>query len=121
MGSVAELYDQTLSHLLGPIQDFLKDDGVSEVMINGHDEIFVERKGLVELTDAKFPDKDALEAAMRNVAQFVGKRLVPENPSIEARLPDGSRVHIVQAPAARKGICVAIRKFSKNFWIDRGE
>jgi len=114
MGSVAELYDQTLGHLLGPIQQFLQDDSVSEVMINGHDEIFVERKGLVELTDAKFPDSESLEAAMRNVAQFVGKRLVPENPSIEARLPDGSRVHIVQAPAARKGLCVAIRKFSKN-------
>ncbi|NNL84708.1 MAG: CpaF family protein [Myxococcales bacterium] len=108
------IYQRTLRHFLAPIQDFLDDATVSEVMVNSHDEIFVERGGRLERTEAHFEDAEALEAALRNIAQFVGKRLVPENPSIEARLPDGSRVHIVQAPAARKGHAVAIRKFAEQ-------
>jgi pilus assembly protein CpaF len=109
-----ELYNQSLKKLLHPILHFLDDEGVSEIMINGHDEIFIERSGKLILSDAKFADEAELESAMRNIAQFAGRRLVPENPSIEARLPDGSRVHIVQSPAARKGLCATIRKFSKH-------
>ena len=112
--NVAAIYERTLDHFLAPVRDYLEDDGVSEVMINGFDEIYIERSGRIERTDARFDDAQSLEAAMRNVAQFVGKRLVPEDPSIEARLPDGSRVHIVQAPAARKGLCVTIRKFFRQ-------
>jgi len=108
------VYSHTIRSLLSPIGHLLDDESVSEVMINGHQEIYVERKGRLEKTDARFDDEAELASAMRNVAQFVGKTLDAENPSIEARLPDGSRVHIVQAPAARKGICVAIRKFSKS-------
>ncbi|MBW1686267.1 MAG: CpaF family protein [Deltaproteobacteria bacterium] len=114
MSNVTAIYRKTLEHFLAPIQPYLDDSSVSEVMINGADEIYVERGGKLERVDARFDDDAALEAAMRNLAQFVGKRLVPEAPSIEARLPDGSRVHIVQAPAARKGTCVAIRKFAKQ-------
>jgi pilus assembly protein CpaF len=112
--SLAPVYERTLAHFLAPIAPFLEDASVSEVLINGPHEIYVERAGRLERTQASFGDEVALEAAMRNVAQYVGKRLVPENPSIEARLPGGSRVHIVQAPAARRGLCVAIRKFSKQ-------
>jgi pilus assembly protein CpaF len=111
---VVELYSSTIKQLLMPISRHMEDEGVSEVMINGYNEIFVERGGKLEKTDSSFEDEEALAAAMRNVAQYVGKRLTKDDPSIEARLPDGSRVHIVQAPAARKGICVAIRKFSKH-------
>ena len=114
MSNLAPIYERTVEHFLTPIREFLDDAGVSEVMINGFDEIYVERAGRLERTDASFDDAQALEAAMRNVAQFVGKRLTPHDPSIEARLPDGSRVHIVQPPAARKGLCVTIRKFSKQ-------
>jgi len=110
----AQLYDFSTAHFLSPISEFMNDDTVSEVMINGPDEVYVERGGRLERTDVAFEDADALYAAVRNIAQYVGKRLTPENISIEARLPDGSRVHIVQSPAARKGICVAIRKFSKS-------
>lgn len=109
-----DLYIQTLSHLLAPIKSLLDDPTVSEIMINGSQEIYVERSGIIERSNATFSDEYALEAAMRNVAQYAGKRFIPENPSIEARLPDGSRVHIVQAPAARSGLCVAIRKFSEE-------
>jgi len=97
-----------------PILEFLDDDSVSEIMVNGHDEVYVEVKGKLHRVDAKFRDNDTWEAAVRNIAQYVGKSLNPDNLSIEARLPDGSRVHIVQAPAARKGTSVAIRKFSKH-------
>jgi pilus assembly protein CpaF len=114
MSNITAIYERTLAHFLEPIQEFLDDDGVSEVMINGYDEIYIERAGVLERANAIFTDAVALEAAMRNVAQFVGKRLTPENPSIEARLPDGSRVHIVQPPAARNGMCATIRKFARQ-------
>lgn len=114
MDQPAQLYDFSTAHFLAPVSEYMKDDSVSEVMINGPDEIYVERGGRLEKTDASFEDADSLYAAVRNIAQYVGKRLTSENMSIEARLPDGSRVHIVQSPAARKGICVAIRKFSKS-------
>ncbi len=114
MSNLIHLYDKTLGHLFSPIKHLLDDDSVSEVMINGFDEIYIEQKGLLHKTDAVFQSEQELEAAIRNVAQFVGKRLTEDEPSIEARLPDGSRVHIVQPPAARKGLCVAIRKFSKH-------
>lgn len=109
-----DLYTKTLGHLLAPIKLLLEDPSVSEIMINGSQDIYVERGGVIERSDAKFPDEYALEVAMRNVAQYAGKRFIADNPSIEARLPDGSRVHIVQAPAARPGLCVAIRKFSEE-------
>jgi pilus assembly protein CpaF len=112
--ATAELYSSSLRRLLGPIARHLDDQSVSEVMINGFDEVFIERGGRIFKTEDSFRDEDSLQAALRNIAQFVGKRLTPENLSIEARLPDGSRVHIVQAPAARKGSSVAIRKFSKE-------
>ena len=112
--NLLNLYQASITHFLGPIREFLEDDSVSEIMINGHEEIYIERGGKLELTDSHFEDPQALDSALKNIAQFVGKRLIPENQSIEARLPDGSRVHIVQAPAARKGACVAIRKFSKH-------
>ncbi len=110
----AILYEQSLRHLLAPIYAALEDPSVSEIMINGYNDIYIEQGGQLLRMDARFDSEDALESAMRNVAQFVGKRLEPGTPSIEARLPDGSRVHIVQAPAARNGLCVAIRKFSRN-------
>jgi len=112
--NTVQIFQQSLSRLLSPVADYLDDEAVSEVMINGYDEIFIEKAGKIEKTDARFDDEAALESAMRNIAQFVGKRLDPLEPSIEARLPDGSRVHIIQAPAARKGLCASIRKFSKH-------
>jgi pilus assembly protein CpaF len=114
MSNLHSLYDETMKRLLAPVQPFLEDESITEVMINGPDEIWIESGGRVRRTEVRFPDDHSLEAAARNICQFVGKRLVPENPSLEARLPDGSRVHIVQPPAARKGICIAIRKFSKH-------
>lgn len=107
------LFDETLKYLLAPVQPLLADERVTEVMINGPAEIYSEQAGRIERTRLQFADAAALEAAARGIAQFSGKRLTSNQLSLEARLPDGSRVHIVQPPAARNGLCIAIRKFSK--------
>ena len=107
----AGIVDVVLRRLLSPIWDCLEDPTVSEVLINGPQEIWIERSGMLERTDRRFEGATELEAAMRSVAQSVGKRLGSHELSVEARLPDGSRVHMVQEPASRNGLCVAIRKF----------
>jgi pilus assembly protein CpaF len=107
------VFDQSIATFLAPIKGFLDDPGVSEVLINGPGEIWVERKGKLEQVEAKFQDETALQAAVRNIAQFVKRRIDAENPTLDARLPDGSRIHAVLPPSARKGTTVAIRKFSK--------
>src|SRR6185437_11875309 len=81
---------------------------------NGPEEIFVERNGVLEKTDARFHDEQALQAAVRNIAQFVGRRIDDENPILDARLPDGSRVAAVLPPLSRRGTTLSIRKFSKT-------
>jgi len=108
------VFQQTLMGFLSPIARYLADDGVSEVMINGPDEIYVERSGRLSLTEARFPSEHALSSAVRNIAQYVGKTVDPERPVLDARLPDGSRVCAILPPAARRGICVSIRRFPKE-------
>jgi pilus assembly protein CpaF len=109
-----DIFEQTILHFLAPVGDFLRDETVTEIMINGPDEVYVERRGRLTLTDAKFPTEAALVAAVRNMLQFVGKRLMPEQPMMDARLPDGSRVHVAMPPCSRRGIVVTIRKFSRE-------
>jgi pilus assembly protein CpaF len=108
------VFEQTVSTFLVSLQKYLEDDSVTEVLVNGPDEIFVERNGILEKTDAKFHDEQALQAAVRNIAQFVGRRVDAENPILDARLPDGSRVAAVIPPLSRRGTTLSIRKFSKG-------
>lgn len=110
----SSIYEDSVGTFLSPVQAYLKDDSVSEVLINGPDEIFIERKGKLEKVPAKFRDEQALQAAVRNIAQFVGRRIDEENPILDARLPDGSRVAAVLPPCSRKGTTLSIRKFSKD-------
>ncbi len=119
------VFDESIGTFLAPIKSFLTDDSVSEVLVNGPSEIFVERKGLLERTDAKFFDEQALQAAVRNIAQFVGRRIDDKNPILDARLPDGSRVAAVLPPCSRKGTTLSVRKFSSGVptfvdFINRG-
>ena len=97
-----------------PIREFLKDDDVSEVLINGPQNVYVERKGKLQRTPAKFISEPALKAAAVNVAKSVGRMLNEDKPRLDARLPDGSRVHAVIPPLSRVGTVVAIRKFRKD-------
>lgn len=106
-----EVFAETLLQFLAPIRPFLDDPRVSEVMINGPSQIFVERAGRLELTDAKFANEEALMAALRNIAQFVGKSVDAERPILEGRLPDGSRIEAIVPPAAPDGPQVSIRRF----------
>ncbi len=97
-----------------PVREYLEDDRVSEVMINGPKQIYVERKGKLMLTEAEFINEQALRAAVMNVARSVNRIFNQDNPRLDARLPDGSRVHAVIPPLSRVGTLVAIRKFSKD-------
>ena len=105
------VFKVAIQNFLGPILHLLDDDTISEILINGSDEIFVEREGKMHRTDVQFPDEDSLRAAVNNIAQSVGRRINDENPRLDARLPDGSRIHAVIPPCSRKGTTVAIRKF----------
>lgn len=108
------VFEEAVQSFLAPVKKFLDDETVSEVLINGPKEIFVERRGLLERVEAEFHDEQALQAATRNIAQFVGRRIDEENPTLDARLPDGSRIHAVIPPSSRKGTTLSIRKFSKD-------
>ncbi len=109
-----EVFAETLLQFFAPIRPFLEDPVVADIMINGPDQIFVERKGKLELTNARFETREALIAALRNAAQFVGKHIDEERPILEGRLPDGSRIEAILPPAAPDGPCVSIRRFFKE-------
>jgi pilus assembly protein CpaF len=108
------IFEDSVSTFLQPVQQYLLDDAVTEVLVNGYNEIFVEKRGLLEKTSSQFLDEQALQAAVRNIAQFVGRRIDADNPTLDARLPDGSRIHAVLPPCSRKGTSLSIRKFSKS-------
>ena len=108
------IFEQTVPQFFEPIAPFLADPAVSEVMINGPDQIYVERRGVLELTGARFPSREALLAALRNLSQYVGKPINEEHPILEGRFPDGSRVEALVPPIAPDGPHVAIRRFFKE-------
>jgi pilus assembly protein CpaF len=109
-----EVYAETLLGFLEPVRAFLDDPSVSEIMINGPSTVFVERRGQLQLTQARFANKEAVLCVLRNAAQFVGKHVDELHPVLEARLPDGSRLQAVIPPAAPDGPYVSIRRFSKD-------
>lgn len=112
--SRSAIFETTVDHFLAPVLDVLRDPTVSEIMINGPADIYVERRGRVSRLDARFDSSDALLAAIRNVLQFSGKRITPDSPLIDARLPDGSRVHVALDPVSLQGPVMCIRKFGKS-------
>ena len=114
-------FKEVIQRALGPVEEYLADPGVSEVLINGPNQIFVERKGKLELTPAKFPDEDNLQAAINSIAQSVGRRINKEEPRLDARLPiiegspaSGSRIAAVLPPISRQGTVISIRKFTAS-------
>ena len=107
------MYNESLRAFLKPVLPYLDDESVSEIMINGPKDVWIERKGKLTKTETSFTDEGLIGAA-RNIAQFVGRQLTDERPRLDARLPDGSRIHVVIAPIARKGTTISIRKFFKD-------
>lgn len=110
------IFEASVDYFLTPIRPYLEDDTVSEVMVNGFNEIYVERRGRLEKTTASFPSHDALLSAIHNVAQFVNREIDADRPIMDARLPNGSRVHVVLPPSARRGIYLTIRKFNRDIF-----
>ena len=109
-----EMYADALASLFEPIRPLLDDPRVSEILINGPAQIFVERAGRLERTELRFASSGAVLAALRNVAQFAGTYVDADQPILEARLPDGSRVEAVLSPIVDDGPAVAIRRFSRS-------
>ena len=110
----AGVFEAAIKSFLQPVWHLLKDEKISEVMINSFNEIWVEIGGKIQKTEAVFSDQDALMAAVTNIAQSVGRRIDAQNPRLDARLPNGYRIHAVIPPCSRKGVTVAIRKFSSD-------
>ncbi len=108
------VYEATLRFFLSPINIYLDDPEITEVMVNGHDQIYIERGGQIEETPAVFASEGALRSAINNLAQSVGRIISNDRPILDARLPDGSRVHAIIPPSSRVGTCLTIRKFSKT-------
>jgi pilus assembly protein CpaF len=109
-----DVFTETLLEFLSPVRHFLNDPTVSEIMINGPSQVYVERKGKLELTSVKFETSEDVMCALRNAAQYVGKHVDEQHPILEARLPDGSRVQAVVPPIAPNGPSVSIRRFFKD-------
>lgn len=111
-----EIFEASLNYFLQPIGRFLQDDSVTEIMVNGPHAVYVERAGQLHETDAQFGSEDALRSAIHNVAQYVGREIDRDRPVLDARLPDGSRVHAVIPPSARGGTYLTIRKFLRDIF-----
>ncbi|HHU16352.1 MAG TPA: Flp pilus assembly complex ATPase component TadA [Lentisphaerae bacterium] len=107
-----EIYDEAVR--LGPLEDFLADDSITEIMVNGPGQVFVERNGRIELTGQTFMDDESVLGVIERIVAPIGRRIDESQPYVDARLPDGSRVNAIIAPLSLTGPCITIRKFSKR-------
>src|SRR5437764_9702033 len=107
-----EISDDILGY--GPLEPFLQDDSVTEVMVNGPDAIYIERSGKIVHTGASFLDDAHLMRIIDKIVSRVGRRVDEASPMVDARLPDGSRVNAVIPPLALRGPTLTIRKFSRD-------
>jgi pilus assembly protein CpaF len=112
----SELERQIADDILGygPLEPFLRDPTVTEVMVNGYDQVYVERNGTIEETDASFLDDAHLLRIIDRIVSQVGRRIDESSPMVDARLPDGSRVNAIIPPLALRGPSLTIRKFSQD-------
>ncbi len=108
----AQVFDEMVG--LGPIEPLLKDDSIADILINGPFQIYVERRGELEIAPVRFRDNDHLLRIVQRIVAGVGRRIDESSPLVDARLPDGSRVNAAIAPIAIDGAAVSIRKFSKK-------
>ena len=113
MGQIAkECGDDMLGY--GPLEILLAEDGIADIMINGPDTVYVERKGKIQKTDIKFRDNQHLVTICQRIVGAIGRRVDESSPICDARLPDGSRVNAIIPPLAVDGACMTIRKFAKD-------
>jgi pilus assembly protein CpaF len=107
-----DVYDEAIG--LGPLEPFLADPDVTEVMVNGPDMIYCEKKGKLHLSESQFLDEQQLIGTIERIVAPIGRRIDESQPMVDARLKDGSRVNAIIPPLSLKGPCLTIRKFSKN-------
>ncbi|MDQ1508218.1 MAG: pilus assembly protein CpaF, partial [Actinomycetota bacterium] len=109
---IQDVTDDTLGY--GPIDRFLHDPGITEVMVNGPKSVYIERRGKIESTEVEFVDEEHLRRTIDKIVSQVGRRIDEASPMVDARLPDGSRVNAVIHPVAVGGPFLTIRRFAKD-------
>jgi pilus assembly protein CpaF len=109
---VRQLTDDILGY--GPLEQLLRDDSVTEIMVNTFDRVYIERNGKIELSDARFVDSAHVMRIIDKIVSQVGRRVDEASPMVDARLPDGSRVNAIIPPLALSGPTLTIRKFSRD-------
>lgn len=112
-----KLLEEILNELisLGPLQDLMEDGEVTEIMVNGPNKVYIEKKGEMVLTDVKFRDEGQLMHTIEKLIAPSGRRVDESSPYVDFSLPDGSRVNIIISPVALAGAVITIRKFSPEF------
>jgi pilus assembly protein CpaF len=109
---IGELSDEALG--LGPLERFLADVTITEIMVVDPDTIYVEKSGKIELSEVRFTDDERVRAVIERIVTPLGRRIDESSPLVDARLKDGSRVNAVIRPIALRGSCITIRKFSRT-------
>ena len=109
---VRQITDDILGY--GPLEPFLRDDSVTEVMVNAFDRIYIEREGKLERTLSTFADNAHLLRIIDKIVSQIGRRVDESSPMVDARLPDGSRVNAIIPPLALRGPTLTVRKFSRD-------
>lgn len=107
-----EVLDEAVG--LGPLEDLLAEEDITEIMVNKYDEIFIERGGRLSPSDITFSSDDAVMSAIERIVSPLGRRIDESSPMVDARLKDGSRVNAIIPPLALRGPCLTIRKFAKQ-------
>ena len=108
---VSDILDELLG--LGPLEPLLQDHSITDILVNGHDVVFVERAGILEKVETRFKDERHLLRIIQKIVSGVGRRIDESSPFVDARLPDGSRVNAIVPPLAVDGSLLSIRKFAK--------
>ena len=115
---IADMLDEVLG--LGPLEGLLQDDSVTEIMVNGPDQVYVERQGQLMLSETQFTSNNHVMRVIERIVAPLGRRIDESSPMVDARLPDGSRVNAIIPPLALAGPCITIRKFAKKpFTLDK--
>ncbi len=112
----AQLFERIVSEILGygPLDPLLADDEINEIMVNGPRQIYVERNGIVELTDLEFEDEEHLMRIILRMIAPLGRRIDESSPMVDGRLPDGSRINAIIPPLSLVGPVLTIRKFART-------
>lgn len=108
---VSDILDELLG--LGPLEPLLQDPSITDILVNGHDIVFVERRGVLERVETRFKDERHLLRIIQKIVSAVGRRVDESSPFVDARLPDGSRVNAIVPPLAVDGSLLSIRKFAE--------